>query len=329
MLPLADGLADAVDLYQGEAAVTGKDASERRYALPVALRQVLQKISGLRSFVDYPEVEAALENADSMVLAFSYRNVETPLADGSLSSELRLVVDFSPSSIDDLVRQLGLPLWQPRRGPIEIWVVLDDGLDRRIFPLELAYAWKAMDKAANERGITLDWPRPDEEGMYAVDAGFLWGGYSEDLAGGRNAGVMIAAARREGLEWNVRNNLSYERQDWTWRVLDIDLQSALTESLQQAIDRVAAAHSIAASDLGAAQQEISVTGLTNARAYQRLLAYLQGISVVDAVRVASAQSGTVRFRLVLKAQPRYLEEALASGGMVEFDAASGQYRLLP
>jgi hypothetical protein len=328
-LPLTDGVAADVDLYEGKASVAGKDASERRHALPAALRHVLQKISGVRDFTDYPQVELALDRAASMVLAFSYRNDEVLLADGSLASELRLVVDFSPPRVDELARQLALPLWQPERVPIEVWVVLDDGLDRRIFPVEWAYAWRSMDEAAVRRGLTLRWPQPDEEGVYSLDAGFLWGGYTEDLAGGHQGGVMIAAARREGVAWSVRNNLSYERQDWTWRVQDIDLQSALLESLQQAIDRVAAANTIAASDLGAAQQDLTVTGLNSAAAYQRLLDYLQQISVVDAVTVVAAERGMVRFRLGLKAQPQYLEQALASDGILEFDASDGLYRLLP
>jgi hypothetical protein len=328
-LPLASGQADTIDLYTGEVLVESQDSSERRRALPLALEHVLQKISGLRYFEDYPLVEPVLDNASSMMVSFHYRNVETMLADGSRGTELRLVVNFAGAKVDDLARRLQLPLWQPGRSPIEVWVVVDDGLDRRIFPVQFSYAWESMDETAVRRGLALRWPRPDEDGLYAIDTQILWGGYTEDLVRGRRGGVMIAAARREGLEWSLRNNLSYDGRDWTWRVQDIDLQAALTESLQQAIDRVAAANTIAASDLGSATEEITVGGVRNAADYRRCLAYLQQVSVVESVDVVSARRGTVVFRLGLNALPQYLEEALEGGGVVEFNEDVESYLLLP
>jgi hypothetical protein len=328
-LPWMNGQADTENLYTGEVLVESQDRSERRRALPKALEHVLQKISGLRFFDDYPLIQPALENAGSMQVSFHYRNDEITLADGSQGNEMRLVVNFAPERVDELVRQLRLPLWRPERPPIDIWVVVDNGLDRRIFPVEFAYAWESMDETAAVRGLGVRWPQPDEDGFYAIDAQILWGGYTEDLVRGERGGVMIAAARREGLEWSLRNNVSYGGQDWTWRVQDIDLPAALTESLNQAIDRVAAANTIAASDLGFSVMEITVGGLRNAAAYQRCLAYFQQISVVESVDVVSARRGTVVFRLGLNALPDYLLEALDSGGVLEFNEDDDRYLFLP
>ena len=77
---------------------------------------------------------------------------------------------------------MGLPFWQPDRKPTEIWVVVDNGLRREVMPVELAYVRDALDETAFQRGFPLNWPQPDEEGMYPVDMQLLWGGYTEDLA---------------------------------------------------------------------------------------------------------------------------------------------------
>jgi hypothetical protein len=328
-LPAIDSQAAAVDVYTGVAAVAGKDVKERNQALPQALRNVLQKISGLRSFEDYPQVEPALGQASSILLSFYYQNREAATADVGEQDELQLVAKFSPPAVDDLVRTLGLPLWPANRNPVDLWVVVDDGLDRRVMPVEFSYAWKSMAEVADQRGLPVHWPEPDSEGLYTVDAQLLWGGYTEDLGLPPEQGAMILAARREGVEWGVRSNMTYEGQSWTWRVLDIDLQVALTESLEQAVDRIAAAHTIAATDLGAWTHRLTVTGIRSAADYRRCLSYLQGIGIVTDVSVIAARSGEADFSLDLSATPRYLEEALAGGRVLEWDEKKQRYLLQP
>jgi len=327
--PLAGVRAAVIDLYSGEVTVESQDARERREAIPLALKHVLQKLSGLRHFDDYPLVEPALANAQSMLLSFHYRNVETALADGEIRDELVLVASFEATRVDELARSLLLPIWQVERSPTDIWVVVDDGLDRRVMPIEFQYAWESMENAATLRGLPVNWPEPDEEGNFQVDAQLLWGGYTEDLGDSRGRGVLIAAARREGPEWSVRLNLEYHDVNWAWRLQDIDLQAVLTESMQQAVDQIAAANTIAASDLGAWLQEITVTGLSSADAYRSCLGNLQQISVVDHVAVLAARGGTVTFKLELSALPQYLEEALVGSRYFEFDESSGSYQLMP
>ena len=318
----------AQDLYSGEVPVGDQGAGERQRALPLALEQALQKLSGLRQFDDYPLIQPALEGAPGMLLSYYYRNVEFPLADGSPGSELRLVARFSPPDVDEMARALQLPLWQPRRPPLTLWLIVDTGFDRRIMPVEYGYLKYALDDVAARRGLPLRWPEPGPEGEFDVDPQLLWGGYTEDLPVAAREGVVIAAARREGLEWSVRINLGYQGQHQAWRLNDIDLQAALTEGLQQTVDHVAALDTIAASDIGTWSQELVVSGLRGAEDYRRCLNYLQGISVVDAVSVISGRPGTVTFRLALNALPDYLEKSLTSGGGLGRAEPDGPWELL-
>ena len=324
------GRAEAdVELYVGEAAVANQGSAERKRALPQALGQVLQKLSGLRQFDDYPLVDPALARAPDILLSYHYRKVTRLLSDGSEAEEYRLVAYFSEPAVNEMARALQLPLWRPQRQPLAAWMIVDDGLYRRVMPVEFDYARQSMKEAAEQRGLPLEWPSPDAEGVYPVDEQILWGGYTEDFAASRGEGVLIAAARREGPEWGVRLNLGYQGEHWNWRLNDIDLQAALNEGLQQAVDQIAAVNTIAAADLGSWQQELTVTGLRGAGDYLRCLNYLQNISVVQEVAVVAARPGAVTFRLALSALPQYLEESLATEGVFEqIDAESG-WSLVP
>lgn len=328
MLPVVGGLAAETDIYTGEAIVADKGKPERARALPLALGNALQKASGLRSFDDYPPVSTALRNAPDILIAAGYRNVEVTLPDGSVRDELRLVARFSSEKVDELIRNLQLPLWPEERKETDIWIVVDNGLDRQVMPVEFAYAWQAMADAAAWRGLPLKWPVEDENGQYAVDAQLLWGGYTEDLGIGPGSAAMISAARREGTDWNVRSNLTYNNQSWSWKVRDLDLQAALTESMHQAVDLVSAAHSISPSDLGKRTHRITVSGMYNSSDYIRCLNYLQGLDIVSGVSVISAQAGNVFFSLELEALPRYLEETILDGQFLGFDETQNTYYLL-
>jgi hypothetical protein len=181
LLPAGNALTAPAGLYTGEVLVQTQQKSERNRALPLALKQVLQKLSGQGSFVDYPLVGLALDGASSIVVSFHYRNVESILTDTSVSNKLLLVARFSEVEVNELLRKLQLPLWPAERRPVEIWVVVDDGTGRRIMPVEYAYAWESMNEIAGARGQPVSWPEPDEEGIFPVDAQLLWGGYTEDI----------------------------------------------------------------------------------------------------------------------------------------------------
>jgi hypothetical protein len=321
-------LAQTGDLYSGEAIVENQQPSERRRAMPLALKQVVQKLSGLRNFEDYPELEPALANASDMVVSFHYRNLEKTLSDGSNASELHLVSRFSKPEVDQLIAALQLPLWRPERDPAHVWVVVDDGLGRRIMPLELQYAWDAMDDAARQRGLEIIWPQADEEGNFGVHPQLLWGGYTEDVGAGDKAAVLVAAARREGREWSVRVKLEYAGEAWTWRDDGMDVEWTMTETMQHAVDEIAAANTIVAADRGRWLHEISVRGVGGAEDYARCLGYLQSLSVVEQVRVIGAEPGMVRFGLVLNALPGYLDQALAGGETMEPTDDESNYLLL-
>jgi len=327
LTPLVCPQAEALELYVGEAAVTDQGGGERARALPRALEHVLQKLSGLREFEDYPLLRPALERAPEMVLSYHYEKVSMLQADGSESEELRLVARFAEGTVDEMARALQLPLWQPQRNPLTAWLIIDDGLGRRIMPLEYGYAQQAMEHVAEWRGQPLAWPSPDPQGSYAVDEQILWGGYTEDLAAPGGENVLIAAARREGVEWGVRINVGFQGQHWSWRQNDLDLTVALTQGMQQVVDQVAAAQTIAASDLGSWQQELTVGGLTGAEPYRRCLAYLQGISLVDRVEVVNARPGAATFLLELTAMPSYLEEILDSGNVLQRAEQGGDWLL--
>ncbi|NNJ78019.1 MAG: DUF2066 domain-containing protein [Xanthomonadales bacterium] len=326
-LPFSAVYALEVDVYAGKAPVADQGPDERDRAMPLALLNALEKHSGVRDFSAVPELEQALAVAPSIVVSYYYDLVELPRADGGLEQDLRLSASFVGSRVDELARELQLPLWRADRRVIEMWVVVDNGFQREIMPLELGYLEARLDDVARRRGQPLAWPRPDEDGMYPVDTQLLWGGYTEDLAGAKGTGVMILAAQRQGPRWDVRANLGFGEENWGWRLDGFDLEAVLVNGLQQAIDQVAAANSIGAAGLSSSDFKLTVEGVNTTREYQELLAYLQRLALVERVDVIAARSDGITFQLRLNALPNYLLDVFDHDGVIENTRQDGRYVL--
>lgn len=336
ILLFAPGMAPAQDLYSGAVPVEDQSQSAREAAFPLALRQVLGKLSGLRDLTSIEAADGALGAARSLVLSFHYEHLEVapsgdtvaPLPAGDAGTQTYLVVRFSQAGVDELARGLGLPRWPPARPPLEVWLLIDDGVSRRVMPLEYEFLRPALEQVARERGLPLAWPEPGEEGDYGVDVQLLWGGYTETLAPGETPpNVLVIAARREGPEWNARMILEYAGENRSWRNRHIDLALVLTEAIHQVVDEIVAVQAIAPADQGSWVHPVTISGVTSGEDYERCLAYLQSLSMVDEVAVDGATPGVVRLTLRLNASPEYFENSVARGRVLESGEASGQYVL--
>ena len=212
-------------------------------------------------------------------------------------------------------------------------MVIDDGLNRRLKPVEFGYAWESIEDIAAIRGLPVSWPELDEEEAQLVDLRLVWGGFTDYLVerGAPGDGIAIIAARREGPQWVVRWNLASGSQHWSWQTSDLNLMYALADGIHQMADQIAASNAIAASDQGSWAIDVSIGDLDSADDYVRCLKYLQGLSLVNTVEVLGAAPGRVNFHLQLNASTEYLAEAFEQGTVLaRASAGSGyDYKFLP
>lgn len=325
-LSVTHAVAD-IDLYSGEVLVSSQAAADRNRAVPEAFIQVLQKLSGQREIPSSPTLDDALKNSNRYLRSYRYSKVDLTGADGVVTGELRLVAQFMQAEVDDIVRQLGLPRWRQERPEVQLWVVIDDGRNRQLKPLEFAYAWESMEQVAAVRGLPVGWPELDEEEVQLVDMRLVWGGFTDYLVerGAPEDGVAIVAARREGPQWVVRWNLANGGQNLSWQSSNFELMFALAEGMNLMADQIAMNNAIAASEQGDSVMDLTVGGIKNASAYADCLDYLQKLSLVESVDVLGASPGIVNFRLHLNASEEYLTDALESGSMLLPASAGSDY----
>ena len=182
---------------------------------------------------------------------------------------------------------------------------------------------------ALRRGLPVRWPDLDEAALAAIDVQLLWGGYTEQLLGTQTPAVAIVTARREGPDWRLRWTYEDSSTATGWRMQERDLQRGLMEGINRLADEVAAANTIGPGGAGVQRVALSVTGLNSGEDFARVLAYLESLSLVDAVRVRDARPATLSFELNLNAAPRFLEDALQRDGRLIPGEGRMAYRLRP
>ena len=280
-LPVFEAVA-ALNLYSGEALVNSQSELDRKEAIPEALIQVLQKLSGQREMPSSPALDEALNNAERLLLSYRYINVDRVDPDGTIIQESRLIAQFMQPEIDSVIKQAGLPRWKQERPEVQLWIVIDDGLNRELKPVEFSYAWESLEEIAAMRGLPVGWPELDEEEVQLVDMRLVWGGFTDYLIerGAPADGVAIIAARRDGPEWTLRWNLTSSGQNWSWRNKDRELMFALAEGVHEMTDRIVALNTIAAEEQGESSVDVTIGELNGARDYLACLEYLQNLSVV-------------------------------------------------
>ena len=316
-----------INLYSGEVFVASQSDADRDAALPDALTQVLVKLSGQREMPSSPALDEALNHANRLLRSYRYTRVDRTAADGAITQELRLVALFMQSEVDQIVQQAGLPRWRQERPEVQIWVVIDDGLNRQLKPLEFGYAWESVEQISTRRGLPVSWPELDEEEIQLVDMRLVWGGFTDYLVerGAPGDGVAIIAARRMGPQWTVRWNLASGSQSWSWQNSDFDLMHALAEGTHQMADQIAASNTIAASEQGVWTIDVTIGELNSAGSYVHCLEYLQNLSLVNAVEILGADPGRVHFRLQLNASQEHLSEAFRQGTVLLPARAGSEY----
>ena len=317
-------------LYVGEAEVADQSAAERQRALPETLAQVLSKHTGLRDVRSDPAVRSQLAAAGDMLLTYSYRTVFEPGPDGTEIPRLRLVAQYLPEPVDDLVRRLPLQRWPTPRDPVQLWVVVDDGLGRRVQPEEMTAALERLQRTAADRGLPLTLGASGED--EAAQAQLLWGGFTESLREtGTTDDILIAAARQDGPLWRVQWVLDVGAGQPQQRlaVTDANLLAALEEGLQQNIDALVATSAISTQDSGEWVEIMTIGGLHDAAAWRRTAAYLRGLDAVDELRLLSAEPGRVTVELRLNASPEYLAGAVQRDGVLAPGRQGADLTLLP
>jgi hypothetical protein len=298
----------ALDLYQGEAQVSGPDEASRAQGIVVALEQVLEKVSANTQVASNPTVSAALGNAGRLMQRYEYRQELSRDTSGKPIATTFLRVSFYPQSVDALLLRAGFPVWGRERPRVMIALELDGRLLDRSELAELV-------ERAEARGISLRFP--GALALSAEELEQLRAGSVRELHSTLGGGLVFGGSLGQG-----RASLDDGR-----RVEQVNLPSSQGEIADRLIATLAR-QQLANSNTEPSEFEATVGNVAGAADYARVLAMLGKLSSVRQVRVLSADSQGLKLKLLVVGGAERLQQTLINMGNVDMPSTDPAYLIL-
>jgi uncharacterized protein len=234
-------------LYSAETIVSGKTEAERLRGFAIGAEDVLVKLTGQARLAKTGRGKSVIAKAPALIADYSYadRVKDMPVADeqGTRQRPYFLQMHFDAEKFDHALRAAKLKRWIGERPTVAVWLGVNERRNKYVLTREGDEGYgqrQVLEEASKRRAIPIILPPADQE-----DVGY------ETIAR-RNWGSLLSASQRLGADsvlygildydgngtWNCHLVVAGEGAYAKWKLSDVTFDKAL----QDAIDRVAAAH---------------------------------------------------------------------------------------
>lgn len=288
------------EIYQVTAPAADRSEAGLSAAFQTAMRSVLVRVTGHRS----AEQDAALAPLISGARRYvqQYRNA----ADG------QIWVAFDGAAIERWLAQNNQPIWGSDRPTTVILVAAQTSAQNGVvLTAEDTSELKAsIDAAASNRGLPLTWPTAGDVQRYHLDFASINGGSTGALVdiGRKLGGEGVLIGRASGLTGTAAVRWSHQFQDRGSEY------AGTIEGPNRVADLYAGMFSATGSS---APIDIDVAGVTNLREYANVETYLESLTSISHVGVASLTGDVVRFHLATRGGADALLRALSLSGRLQ------------
>ena len=322
-------------IYEAEVSVQDRSVANRKAALSAALGVVIAKVTGNRNAAESPALVPLLRLAEGYVQRDQYREAAPGGAGGT--GQLKLWARFDEATLNNDLRQLGLPVWDLERPSILLWLVTSDSAGRGfVAPEDQTQYMAPVEERTRARGLALVFPLFDLQDAEGLQAGDIGSGPSDAVleASRRYQADSILAGNVESTApgiWEGRWTAYIAGEAATWTGAADMPETVIEEGIDEMADRLAARYAQKGSAADAVQLDVTVSDVNTVDDYARTVKYLASLNSVAAVQVTRVEPGHVVFSIRVHGGEPALLQALSFGSTLEpaSGGTSGQYRLLP
>ena len=333
-LPTAFCQAQPEGLYQARVAVEDHRPERLADATREGLARVLVKLSGSESVLANPQVKQELRRAQRYLQQYQYNTND--------EDALYLEIRFDANLLNQLVINSGEAIWTAMRPPVLVWLVVDEA-ESRVFGSAERHP-QLLDEireAFFRRGVPVLFPLYDLQDNLALPLHSLW--QLESL------GIRSASARYDAVDILVgRFTITSDARwigDWTYlgdegsssdSVYGLEMEALADVGSNLVADLLSARYAVTPSAQGLQEVNLRVAGLGSYGDYRHVQRFLEGIELLETIRLRSVRGQQAEFYLRSRASAlqlgpllelsRNLEKADSWQSVTELNSLEFQWR---
>lgn len=302
------------DLYSAKVPVASQSQKDRTQALRQAMALILVKVGGQNTVLSDPLIKAELRYATRFVNNYRYERID---------QQHYLIAAFESSKINNLFVSANLPIWGSLRPQVIIWLVNEDGLNRKLVAESSRSALpKMIQDFSLVRGLPITLPLMDLDDASHITTSDVWGRFAEPIyfASQRYLADVVVTIRISNkslvaAELSIENCQPLCQQkfvlDWSFiskingeliQELSEELQGENTETLlvtalANITDKIYQAYALSTDS----NKEflIDVANVDSLVAYVQVSDFLRSLTSVRSVKLVNASGSSRRFSLSL------------------------------
>jgi hypothetical protein len=293
------------DMYSAEVPVADQSSAELARASRLGLSVVLVKVSGSMEVLGNPVVREALGGGRNRLQRYAYNG--DPGSPGSLL----VTMLFDSAYITRLVIDAGLPLWTANRPMVLLWLVEEGDGGRQFVNVETEPAQVTTLRGEfSRRGVPVQLPLYDLSDTAALGPNQAW-----DL----NSAALLQASARYNLENVLAGRFAQLATgqvagEWVYLWQDQRLKRSVTaeneklflrEGVALVAEAMAARYAMAAT-ANEGGLTLSVTGVTGYADYAAIVAWMEGLELVERANIEQVEGDVILLRLQAQADAAQL-----------------------
>lgn len=319
-----------VDLYEYSVVVESQKQSELRQAIRGGLAEVLVRAVGQANILDDASVMSELRKAEDYYLSYAYEDAVAPDSDdGAVPNNgpaWRLVIKYSGSKVQNLLRDLQLPFWPPRRPNTLVWLVVDQGSAGRQFasPAQMPDILQAVNSSASRRGLPLDFPLLDLEDQVALPPDRLWSLderqiWSASVRYNPDSVLVGRLTQTSSGEWQSAWTLFHKDQNEVFDSRNPEVETVIATILDQVADYYFSQYGVAPGSGG--NIVVDVGGVDGFAEYVDVLNYVESLAIVREVDLIEVYKDRLLLNVYTAGQRKLFEDTLSLGDKLKVDTS--------
>ena len=299
-------------LYDVEVPAQSQAEADQRRAAASALRQMLVRMTGLKSLPMSQPIVRALNSPELYYVKYHFIQDE----DGD---KQRLQVSFEPKAVQELVSDAALPIWSADRPRVLAWLAIREG--GRIHVLDSTSDHplaESLRQRSRQRGVLLRLPLLDLEDRSLISPPAVWDGFAFSLhAASRryDAGVVLVGRAAPVADGGWRTHWEFWLNDAPreFSFYDATVEAGAVQAMDEVADELM--QRFAVFGLDATEIEIAVRGAGSIRRYAALMRHLSNLEYIERVHLTAAARETLTLRVTTRSTAERLGELLSKDGV--------------